>query len=181
MEDTKEILTVESIRNCVYIIRGQQVMLDSDLASIYGYEVKRLNEQVKRNINRFPEDFMFQLTREEVDLVKSQNATSRNDSLFEGQDGGRRKMPYAFTEQGIYMLATVLKLQLMCFLRMREPGDAMKVPVLRKDEILLMRSSIKMSPGADVIWYTKENVQSEQYFFYCSLDQTTKVAYFWST
>ena len=53
----------------------------------------------------------------------------------------------------------------MCFLRMREPGDAMKVPVLRKDEILLMRSSIKMSPGADVIWYTKENVQSEQYFF----------------
>ena len=52
---------------------------------------------------------MFQLTREEVDLVKSQNATSRNDSLFEGQEGGRRKMPYAFTEQGIYMLATVLR------------------------------------------------------------------------
>jgi hypothetical protein len=102
MEDNKVILTVESIRNCVYMIRGQQVMLDSDLADIYGYEVKRLNEQVKRNINRFPEDFMFQLTREEVDLVKSQNATSRNDSFFEGQDGGRRKMPYAFTEQGIY-------------------------------------------------------------------------------
>ena len=95
------LLTVESIRNCVYTIRGQQVMLDSDLADIYGYEVKRLNEQVKRNINRFPEDFMFQLTREEVDLVKSQNATSRNDSFFEGQDGGRRKMPYAFTEQAL--------------------------------------------------------------------------------
>lgn len=95
----KVLLTVESIRNCVYTIRGQQVMLDSDLADIYGYEVKRLNEQVKRNINRFPEDFMFQLTREEVDLVKSQNATSRNGSFFEGQDGGRRKMPYAFTEQ----------------------------------------------------------------------------------
>ena len=109
MEDNKVILTVESIRNCVYMIRGQQVMLDSDLADIYGYEVKRLNEQVKRNINRFPEDFMFQLTRDEVDLVKSQNATSRNDSFFEGQEGGRRKMPYAFTEQGIYMLATVLR------------------------------------------------------------------------
>ena len=109
MENTTGLLTVESIRNCVYTIRGQQVMLDSDLADIYGYEVKRLNEQVKRNINRFPEDFMFQLTREEVDLVKSQNATSRNDSFFEGQDGGRRKMPYAFTEQGIYMLATVLR------------------------------------------------------------------------
>ena len=63
MEDNKVILTVELIRNCVYMIRGQQVMLDSDLADIYGYEVKRLNEQVKRNINRFPEDFMFQLTR----------------------------------------------------------------------------------------------------------------------
>ena len=109
MKNTTDLLTVESIRNCVYTIRGQQVMLDSDLAHIYGYEVKRLNEQVKRNINRFPEDFMFQLTREEVDLVKSQNATSRNDSFFEGQDGGRRKMPYAFTEQGIYMLATVLR------------------------------------------------------------------------
>ena len=102
------ITTTEEICKSVYIIRGQQVMLDSDLAAIYGYEVKRLNEQVKRNISRFPEDFMFQLTRDEIFLVKSQNATSRNDSLFEGQDGGRRKMPYAFTEQGIYMLATVL-------------------------------------------------------------------------
>ena len=102
------ITTTEEICKSVYIIRGQQVMLDSDLAAIYGYEVKRLNEQVKRNISRFPEDFMFQLTRDEIFLVKSQNATSWNDSLFEGQDGGRRKMPYAFTEQGIYMLATVL-------------------------------------------------------------------------
>ena len=101
MENTTDLLTVESIRNCVYTIRGQQVMLDYDLASIYGYEVKRLNEQVKRNINRFPEDFMFQLTMDEVDLVKSQNATS--------SWGGKRKLPYAFTEQGIYMLATVLR------------------------------------------------------------------------
>ena len=78
MENTTGLLTVESIRNCVYTIRGQQVMLDSDLADIYGYEVKRLNEQVKRNINRFPEDFMFQLTMDEVDLVKSHFATSPN-------------------------------------------------------------------------------------------------------
>ena len=101
--------TVDNIINSIYIIRGQQVMLDSDLAKIYGYEVKRLNEQVKRNIKRFPEDFMFQLTREEIDFVKSQIATSRITSLFEGQEGGRRKLPYVFTEQGIYMLATVLK------------------------------------------------------------------------
>lgn len=79
-----EIITVEGIRSLVYTIRAQQVMLDSDLAEIYGYEVKRLNEQVKRNINRFPEDFMFQMTREEVELVKSQIATSRKGTLFEG-------------------------------------------------------------------------------------------------
>ena len=84
-------------------------MLDYDLAEIYGYEVKRLNEQVKRNIARFPEDFMFQLTKDEIDFVKSQFATSRNYNMYEGQDGGRRKAPYVFTEQGIYMLATILK------------------------------------------------------------------------
>ncbi len=102
-------MTLESIQSRVYFIRGQQVMLDQDLADIYGYEVKALNQQVKRNIARFPEDFMFQLTREEVELVKSQNVTSREDTYFEGQSGGRRKLPFAFTEQGIYMLATVLR------------------------------------------------------------------------
>lgn len=111
MEENKELLTVDSktVQNLVYTIRGQQVMLDSDLADLYGYEVKKLNQQVKRNISRFPEDFMFQLTMEEVNLVKSQNVTSPNVSLFKGQSGGRRKLPYAFTEQGIYMLATVLR------------------------------------------------------------------------
>lgn len=109
MEQNTEIMTVANICNRVYVIRGQQVMLDSDLAEIYGYEVKRLNEQVKRNIARFPEDFMFQLSREEIESVKSQFATSRGNAFFEGQDGGRRKLPYAFTEQGIYMLATVLR------------------------------------------------------------------------
>ena len=65
MEENTGVMTVENISNRVYVIRGQQVMLDYDLAEIYGYEVKRLNEQVKRNITRFPEDFMFQLTTEE--------------------------------------------------------------------------------------------------------------------
>ena len=109
MEEQAELMTVDNIYNRVYVIRGQQVMLDCDLAEIYGYEVKRLNEQVKRNIARFPEDFMFQLSREETEFVKSQIATSRNNNFFEGQEGGRRKLPYAFTEQGIYMLATVLR------------------------------------------------------------------------
>ena len=109
MEETKELITTDDIRSKVYILRGQQVMLDQDLAEIYGYQVKNLNQQVKRNLTRFPEDFMFQLTKEEVELVKSQFVTSRNIGYFEGQEGGRRKFPYAFTEQGIYMLATVLR------------------------------------------------------------------------
>ena len=94
-------MTIDNICNRVYLIRGQQVMLDYDLAEIYGYEVKNLNQQVKRNIARFPEDFMFQLIREEVESLKSQFVTS--------SWGGKRKLPYAFTEQGIYMLATVLR------------------------------------------------------------------------
>ena len=103
------VIDEKDIENLVYWIRGKQVMLDQDLALLYGYEVKRLNEQVKRNITRFPEDFMFQLTHEEIESVKSQIATSRNINFYSGQEGGRRKPPYAFTEQGIYMLATVLK------------------------------------------------------------------------
>ena len=74
-------------------------MLDHDLAALYGYEVRALNQQVKRNIGRFPDDFMFQLTKDEAP----------NSNFYSGQEGGRRKPPYAFTEQGIYMLATVLK------------------------------------------------------------------------
>ena len=109
MAESTELMTLDNICNRVYAIRGQQVMLDYDLAEIYGYEVKNLNQQVKRNIVRFPEDFMFQLTREEVESVKSQIVILRENNFFEGQGGGRRTLPYAFTEQGIYMLATVLK------------------------------------------------------------------------
>ena len=105
MEEITEMVTIENIQNSVYIIRGQQVMLDYDLAKIYGYEVKRLNEQVKRNIARFPEDFMFQLNKEEIPekFSKSQIATLNEKSNRQGSN--IKKMPFAFTEQGIYMLA----------------------------------------------------------------------------
>ena len=109
MAENTKLMMVDNICNRVYVIRGQQVMLDYDLAEIYGYEVKRLNEQVKRNITRFPEDFMFQLTKDEIpeDFLKSQIATLN-------ENGNRRglhikKLPFALTEQGIYMLATVLR------------------------------------------------------------------------
>ena len=109
MAENTELMTVDNICNRVYIIRGQQVMLDYDLAEIYGYEVKRLNEQVKRNIARFPEDFMFQLEKEEIseNYLKSQIATLNENGNKRGLH--IKKLPYAFTEQGIYMLATVLR------------------------------------------------------------------------
>lgn len=98
----------ESIKEKIYYIRGQQVMLDIDIAEIYGYEVKRLNEQVKRNIERFPKDFMFQLESKEIPIaLKSQIATLNESGNKRGLH--IKKMPFAFTEQGIYMLATVLR------------------------------------------------------------------------
>ena len=90
------------IQQKIYVIRGEQVMLDYDLAEMYGMETKRLKETVKRNINRFPSDFMFQLTKEEFESLRSQFATSN-------KRGGTRYMPYAFTEQGVAMLSGVLK------------------------------------------------------------------------
>ena len=95
-------LTNESVESMIYEIRGQRVMLDFDLARIYGYETKNLNQQIKRNINKFPKEFMFKLNLSEArSILISQFVTS--------SWGGKRKLPYAFTEQGIYMLMTVLK------------------------------------------------------------------------
>lgn len=91
------------IENRICTIRGEQVMLDKDLAEMYQVESKRLNEQVKRNIERFPENFMFQLTDNEWSDLKSQIATSNN------QHDGRRYLPYVFTEQGVAMLSSVLR------------------------------------------------------------------------
>ena len=110
-----------SIKAMFRLIRGQQVMLDSDLAFLYGVETRRLNEQVKRNIERFPSDFMFQLPKEEFDFLKSQFAMS---NITDSQDnknlksqiaiskwGGTRKLPYAFTRNGVAMLSSVLRSQ----------------------------------------------------------------------
>lgn len=91
-----------TIKNLIYMVRGQQVMLDSDLAVLYQVETKVFNQAVKRNIERFPEKFRFQLTKEEYDSLRSQFVTSKGK-------GGRRYMPYVFTEQGIAMLSAVLR------------------------------------------------------------------------
>jgi len=100
--EPKSVIPTEHIEHSILVIRGKKVMLDSDLAVIYGVTTSRLNEQVKRNIARFPDDFMFQLTQEESVRLISQIATSNTGR------GGRRKLPYAFTEHGAVMLASVL-------------------------------------------------------------------------
>ncbi|MBU2567626.1 MAG: ORF6N domain-containing protein [Elusimicrobia bacterium] len=98
----KQIIIQEIIEQKIFFIRGHRVMVDSDLAHIYGVTTTRLNQQVKRNLSRFPKDFMFQLTRDEFKNLMLQFATSNK-----GQ-GGRRKLPYVFTEHGAIMLASVL-------------------------------------------------------------------------
>jgi hypothetical protein len=112
MSDDKALVPVERIERLIYLIRGQKVMLDSDLAEIYGVTTKRLNEQVGRNADRFPPDFAFQLTRQEVANLRSQIATSslkiRPKFATVRSHGGRRYRPLVFTEHGAIMLASVL-------------------------------------------------------------------------
>mgnify|MGYP001357056430 CR=1 FL=1 len=97
-----ELTTEKQILRTIVIICGEKVILDSDLAQLYGVETRRLNEQVRRNIEKFPEDFMFQLTKGEFDTLKSQIATSSSNW------GGRRKLPLVFTEHGALQAANVL-------------------------------------------------------------------------
>ena len=102
VSNSDQLVFADKIESLIKVIRGQQVMLDRDLAALYGVEVKRLNEQVKRNIKRFPKDFMFQLTKEEC--LRSQFAT-----LNEGRGQHLKYMPYVFTENGVAMLSSVLR------------------------------------------------------------------------
>ena len=95
-------IDITEIQNMIYIIRGQKVLLDSDLAKLYGVETKRLNEQVRRNLDRFPDDFMFKLSPDEYEVLKSQFATSKVGR------GGKQKQPLVFTENGVAMLSSVL-------------------------------------------------------------------------
>lgn len=139
--ETEALQPLEQIENLIHVIRGKQVMLDRDLARLYGVETFRLNEQVKRNIERFPEDFMFKLTREEAessrsqfamlndDSISSQNARTSNTSeilksqivtssdnsstsqiaILKGRGHNIKHLPYAFTENGVAMLSSVLR------------------------------------------------------------------------
>jgi len=132
------IVPMEVVKSRIYLIRGQKVLLDRDLAELYGVETKRLNEQVRRNIARFPSDFMFQLNNQEVTGLRSQIATS---SL---RHGGCRYFPYAFTEQGIAMLSSVLNSEravqvniaiMRAFVQMRELAVSNRELARKIDEL----------------------------------------------
>lgn len=118
MSATAEIVPAERIQSRILVLRGQRVLLDADLAAIYEVPTKRLNEQVKRNIQRFPEDFMFQLTQEEAERVqrsRSQNATLNADDSLKSQTATSKRgqnikyLPFAFTEHGAVQLSNILR------------------------------------------------------------------------
>lgn len=129
-------LPLEAITQRILILRGQKVLLDADLAALYGVETRRLNEQVRRNLGKFPEDFIFEVSNEEVSNLKSHFATS--------SWGGRRKLPLAFTEHGAIMAATVLRSPravevsvyvVRAFVRLRELAMSNIEFALRLDEL----------------------------------------------
>jgi hypothetical protein len=133
---------IARIESAIYFLRGQRVMLDSDLAAIYGVTTARLNEQLRRNAGRFPDDFAFQLTREEFTRLISQFAISKRKGR-----GGRRKLPWVFTEHGAIMLASVLNSEIAvqasvrvvrAFVRLREMVAA-NAPLATKLEELERR------------------------------------------
>lgn len=132
-------IPTEVIEQKIYFIRGHKVMLDGDLAKLYGVPTKRLNEQVRRNIKRFPPDFMFQLTADETKFLRSQNAT-----LKTGRGQHLKYLPYAFTEQGVAMLSSALNseraievniLIMRTFVKLREMIASHKDLVKKLDEL----------------------------------------------
>lgn len=140
MPAEQPIITTVKIEKIILLIRGENVMLDSDLAALYGVATKALIQAVKRNLSRFPKDFMFQLTAEEFANLRSQFVTSSSEEGW----GGRRYAPYVFTEQGVAMLSSVLKSQraiqvnieiMRAFVRMRQMMASHEELTRRLDEL----------------------------------------------
>lgn len=127
-----EVIEKEQIENLIYEIRGKQVMLDSDLARLFGYETKNLNRQVQRNIERFPENYCFQLTEKEYRDLRCQNVTSSLNSNY----GGRRYMPYVFTEHGITMLSGILKSEIAVKMSLKIVDTFIKMKKYISDNLL---------------------------------------------
>jgi len=137
MGEDLSVVPVERIERSILLLRGEKVILDSDIAALYGVETKTLVRSMKRNLDRFPSDFMFQLTLEEVDILRYQIGTSNGR-------GGRRYLPYAFTEQGVAMLSSVLRSEqavrvnieiMRAFVRLRQVMSTRSDLIRRLDEL----------------------------------------------
>jgi hypothetical protein len=158
-----ELIPIEIIETKIFIIRGQKVMLDRDLATLYDVETKRLNEAVKRNLERFPERFMFQLTDEEWVNLRSQfeiaNSKTSNlkSQIATSSWGGKRKLPYVFTEHGTLMLSSVLnsKRAISVSIQIIEVFDKLKQFALKHNELAERISSLEQA----FMTYSKENTE----------------------
>ena len=146
----KKEIAVEVVARKILLVRGKRVMLDSDLAKLYGVETKQLIRQMKRNYTRFPNDFMYQLTREEVRNLRCQFGTSSK--------GGRRYLPYAFTEQGVAMLSSVLKSK-----RAIEVNIAIIRAFVRMREILLTNKDLAAKIEALELKYKNHDMKLSEY------------------
>ena len=146
-----EIIPIEIIENKIFVIRGRKVMLDSDLAHLYEVETRIINRNVKRNISRFPEDFMFELTKQEWDTLKSQNGISKETK------GGRRFIPKVFTEHGVLMLSNVLNSEraINVSIQIIRVFDKLKQFALKQNELTERISSLEHA----FMNYAKENSQ----------------------
>lgn len=158
-------ITVETLKAKIYLIRGQRVMFAADLAEIYGYSTKTFNQQVRNNIEKFDEDFRFQITREELDeLVRSKILTSRENTMFRGQSGGTRYLPWCFTESGVYMLMTVLKGELAvrqskALIRtFKSMKDYIEQDPLQKESFNITRLSLQVSENTKDISEIRKNL-----------------------
>lgn len=177
-----EIISPQDIKSRIYTLRGMQVMLDEDLALLYGVETRRINEQVKRNIERFPESFSFKLTEKDVENWKSQIKTINDGSLRshfaileKGRGQHRKYLPYAFTEQGVAMLSTVLRsktavemsIQIInAFVAMRRflLSNAQVFQRLDNLELKQIQTDRKLNQVLDVI--ESRDIQPKQGIFY---------------
>lgn len=164
MKELSSITLIECIERTIYMIRGKRVMLDRDLAELYGVTTGRLNEQVRRNIERFPIDFMFQLSKEEFGNLISQIATSKGR-------GGLRKLPYTFTEQGVAMLSGVLRspravavnIEIMrAFVRFRHILSSQKelTKIVAELRSFVLKKSVKTDQEVQKIWQAIEKLSN---------------------
>ncbi len=158
------VLTEEKVINKIYLIRGKKVMLDRDLAELYDVETRIMNQAVKRNIKRFPEDFMFQLTSSELENWKSQIVMSRSEKI------GLRRLPFAFTEQGVAMLSSVLNSEraisvniqiIRVFAKMREMLETQNELLQKLEQ--LQKKEVEQDEKIMLIFeYLKQLEQSKQ-------------------